>query len=427
MIASVDPYELLLLVVGAVAILSAVMGALLTDKPLSLPILLVGFGAAAFAVLPLTPPNPPARLEFTERLTELAILVSLTGAGLAIDRPIGWRSWSSTWRLLAIAMPVGIAATAVLGTVGLGLPLASALLLGSVLAPTDPVLADEVKVGEPADESDPAGDADDEVRVTLTSEAGLNDALAFPFVYVAIALAGGAEPASELWRWILVDGVFRIGVGTATGVVIGWLVQRLMFDPPRQLVKLADLSQGFVAVGMMFLAYGAAEVLNGYGFLAVFAAAVTVRRAERQHEYHRVLHGFVEQLEHILVVIVLVLFGGSLVGGTLDGLTVASVAVAIVLVLAVRPISGLLALAGGATKGRERLTIAVFGIRGLGSLYYLAYALSSAEFDGADVLWSTVAATLLVSMIVHGVAATPVLANLDRRRMRQTRWRTQRS
>ena len=420
MIAALDPYELLVVAVGVGAMLAAIVPSIVRDKPLSLPIVLVAFGAVSYWLIDgLVAPDPAEQLELTERLTEMGVLVSLMGAGLAIDRPIGWKQWATTWRLLAITMPIGIVATTVLGVAALQLPLASALLLGAVLAPTDPVLAGAVKVGEPAEQADPDADdndSDDNVRVALTSEAGLNDALAFPFVYAAIAFAAESTDAGGVAEWFAVDVVYRIAIGVVVGAAIGWVLQRLAFAPPRRFVKLADLSQGFVALSTMFLAYGVAEIASGYGFLAVFAAAVTLRQAERHHEYHRVLHDFVEQFERIIVVVLLVLFGGSLVGGLLDGFTATALVVAIILVVLVRPAAGAIGLLGARETKSERFTIAFFGIKGIGSLYYLAYALSSEQFEAADTLWAVVAVTIIASLVIHGVAATPVLNWVDGRR-----------
>ncbi|MGH9271628.1 MAG: cation:proton antiporter, partial [Ilumatobacteraceae bacterium] len=187
-----------ILALGGLAFLAASwLPAALDQRPLSLPIALLGLGAVMFLVPGLEAPRPQEQVQLTERLTELGVIVSLLGAGLKLDRPLGWRRWSSTWRLLGITMLLTIGAVGLLGWGLVGLAPATAMLLGAVLAPTDPVLAADVQVGEPtvaegAGESDELGDrADDEddVRFTLTSEAGLNDGLAFPFVYAAIAMA----------------------------------------------------------------------------------------------------------------------------------------------------------------------------------------------------------------------------------------------
>ena len=113
------------------------------------------------------------------------------GAGLKLDRPVSWRGWESSWRLLGIAMPLTIAGIAFLGWTILGLGIGAALLLGAVLAPTDPVLASDIQVGPPQ------SGKEDEVRFALTSEAGLNDGAAFPFVYLAIAIALSKRPESR--------------------------------------------------------------------------------------------------------------------------------------------------------------------------------------------------------------------------------------
>ena len=216
-----DHYEVVLALLGAVGLVAAVLPAILHQRPVSLPMVLVAVGALLFATVPqLQPPEPREELELTERLTEIGVIVSLLAAGLAINRPVGWRSWAPTWRLLAITMPVAIAVTAGIGVLALGVPLASAILLGSALAPTDPVVAEELTVDEP--EASPRGE--DDVRATLTSEAGLNDALAFPFVYLALAL-NGTTSTGELARWFALDVVVRISVGLVIGMACGWAVQ----------------------------------------------------------------------------------------------------------------------------------------------------------------------------------------------------------
>jgi len=401
---------------------------------MSLPIVLLVVGAAVFALPWTADPDPRHELVLTERLTGVVVIVALMGAGLKIDRPIGWRRWATTWRLLGIAMPLTIAGIALAGSTLLGFGLGAAVLLGAVLAPTDPVLAADVQVGEPTTESAEEEQVDDlreedEVRFSLTSEAGLNDGLAFPFVWAAIAIAASAagEEHRDLLAWVGYDLVYRLAVGVVVGIVMGKLLARVMFDPPGRLTPLADQSEGFVALAATLLAYGVTELLHAYGFVAVFVTAVTLRTAERRHEFHRVLHDFVRQVEELLVVAVLVLFGGALIAGVLGPLTWQGVVVAVLAVFVVRPVAGRLALAGADVRPAERRTIGFFGVRGVGSLYYLAFALHRAPFPEAGELWATVSLALVLSIVVHGVAATPVMERLDRwtarhRDRRERRW-----
>jgi NhaP-type Na+/H+ or K+/H+ antiporter len=154
-------------------------------------------------------------------------------------------------------MPLSILGCALLGWWLLGLGIGAALLLGAVLAPTDPVLAGEVQVGEPDDPDEP----EDEARFSLTSEAGLNDALAFPFVYAAIAISMvGADPSGWLADWLLVDVAWRLTVGTLVGLAAGWLLSRLFFRSRLERARLADQAEGFVALAATLLAYGFAEL-----------------------------------------------------------------------------------------------------------------------------------------------------------------------
>jgi NhaP-type Na+/H+ or K+/H+ antiporter len=182
---------------------------------------------------------------------------------------------------------------------------------------------------------------------------------------------------------------------------------------------LADAAQGFVAIAATLLAYGGTELVQGYGFLAVFVAAVTLRASERRHQYHQVLHDFSEQAEQLLIVGLLVLFGGALVGGLFSGLSWGAVVVALLALLVVRPVTAWVSLSGLRIDRRERRAIAFFGVRGVGSFYYLAYAASEVTPDNAQLIWSTVALTVLGSIVLHGITATPTMALLDRRRNRR--------
>jgi NhaP-type Na+/H+ or K+/H+ antiporter len=410
----VDPADLAFAVAGVGALLAGLLPRLLEARPLSMPIAFLGLGMLIFALpLDLPTPDPLAHPGIAEHLTEVGVIVALMGAGLKLDRPLGWRRWSSTWRLLAVAMPVTILGVAVLGWWWAGLAPAAALLLGSALAPTDPVLASDVQVGEPTEDED----SEDEVRFALTSEAGLNDALAFPFVYAAIFMAArGTDPTGWLGRWLSVEVAYKLLVGAALGIGTGWLLGRLFFRASSDSVRLAKHSEGFVALAATFFAYGLAELAGGYGFLAVFVCAVFIRNSERTHEYHQVLHDFAEQVERLLTVLLLLLFGGAVVGGLLAPLTWSAAAVGIALLLLIRPLAAWVSLRGAPGSRGEHAVIAFFGIRGIGSFYYLAYATAETDVPGSDLVWAVTGLVVIVSVVVHGIAATPVMQRLDRRR-----------
>ncbi|MGQ0465707.1 MAG: cation:proton antiporter [Sporichthyaceae bacterium] len=412
-----DLADLAFALVGLGALLSAMLPRLLAHRPVSMPIAFLALGALIFALpVGLPAPDPLAHPEIAEHLTEIGVIVALMGAGLRLDRRPGLRAWASTWLLLGAAMPLTILATAVLGWWWAGLVPATALLLGAALAPTDPVLADEVQVGDPNEDPE----AEDEVRFALTSEAGLNDALAFPFVYAALAmLAADTAFGGWLWQWLAVDVAYRLAVGLAAGWLLGRVLGNLFFRWA-ETIRLAKHGDGFAALAATFLAYGVTEVLQGYGFLAVFVCAATLRGVERDHDYHRVLHEFIGQIERLFVVLLLLLFGGAVVRGLLAPLTWSAGAVSLAVLFVVRPVVAGLALALGPGSARERAVVAFFGIRGIGSLYYVSYALASAEFPRADLLWAIVGLAVVVSVVVHGVAATPVMNLLDRSRRRES-------
>ncbi len=460
---ALDPtqYRLVLALAGFAFVLAAWAPAYTKRRPLSLPMVLVTAGAVVFALPWMPDVDPREHLVLTEHLTEFGVIIALLGAGLKLDRPIGLHRWGTTWRLLGVSMLLTIAGTAVLGWAVAGLAPATALLLGAILAPTDPVLAADVQVGEPSvdrppdespedttdtsadtstdvsmDESTDTStdvatnesgtdggttdqDAEDDVRFSLTSEAGLNDGLAFPFVYAAIAMVAHRSTGDWLGSWFLTDVVGRVAIGVAVGWAIGKVLGRLSFNPPGRLVALSDAQDGFVALAVTFIAYGVTELAHGYGFLAVFTAAVALRNSERGHSYHRVLHDFAGQVEQVVVVGLLILLGGAAATGLLSDLTWSGALIGLALIFVIRPLSGHLGLIGSRTTKRERRAISFFGIRGVGSIYYLAFAVERAEFERADEVWAIATFTILLSILVHGVTATPVMEYLDRRRARR--------
>lgn len=402
---------------GLATLAAALLPRLLGRAPVSMPMVFLAAGFVGFSVLPGLPdPDPLKHGTITEHLTEVCVIVSLMGAGLALNRPLGWRRWSTTWRLLAIAMPLSMLAVGVIGWAALGLGAASAMLLAAALAPTDPVLATEVQVSEPVTDAEAA---DDEARFALTSEAGLNDGLAFPFTYAAIAMSAvGAAPGGWFPEWFLVDVVWRVALGILTGLAVGWVLGRVFFSSVSERLGLTEKAEGFVALAATFLAYGAAELAEGYGFIAVFVCACTVRTAEREHGYHAVLHKFVEQVERLLTVAVVVLLGGAVARGLLDQVGWPEVLLAAAFLLVIRPLCAWFALTPGKTGPGERAVIAFFGVRGVGTLYYVAYALEHGAFPGEGRLWGVAALVVVGSIVIHGAGATPVMAALDRRRAR---------
>ena len=413
MLETFDPHSMLYTLAGVAALGGALLPRLIGHLPASPPMAFLLLGFAVFALpLGLGPVDPIEHAAATEYLTEVGVIVALMGAGLKLDRPLGWRTWQPTVRLLAITMPLTILLTALLGWWAVGLAPATALLLGAVLAPTDPVLAADVQVGPPG--GDPT--EEDDLRFSLPSEAGLNDALAFPFTNAAIAMAlAGAGSTGWLLEWFTIDVVYKLVVGLVGGILVGKLLGVVVFRTPEHL-RLASRGEGFVALAGTFLAYGLTEAAGGYGFLAVFVAAVALRRSESDHDYHQTLHDFAEQTEQLLMIALVLLLGGAVASGILSALTWPAAVTALAVLFVIRPVTAWFALSGTTTPRAERAAIAFFGIRGIGSLYYLAYALEHAEFPNVERLWALVAFTVVVSILVHGTSATLVTRRLDARR-----------
>jgi NhaP-type Na+/H+ or K+/H+ antiporter len=225
----------------------------------------------------------------------------------------------------------------------------------------------------------------------------------------------GAAPGAWLGEWLLMDVVFRIAVGAAAGWVIGRLLSGALFRWPAS-SHLAETSEGVVVLAATLITYSVTQLLGGYGFLAVFISAIVIRDSERSHEYHEVLHSFSDQAERVLSALILLAVGVAVGAGALAHLGVRDALVVVLLILVIRPAAGLIGLAGASTPGPEKAAIAFFGIRGIGSIYYLAHGVNEVDL-GSDAarLWSIVGATILASIFLHGVAASPWMKWLSSR------------
>lgn len=420
----VDAYPVILVVIGFAILGAVVLPRLLMHRPLSLPIIYVGAGFLIFVVPHgVPPPDMVENSVIVERLTELVVIIALMGAGLKIDRPFSWSGWWPTWRLLGITMPLTIAATVLLGWSALGLGIATAALLGAVIAPTDPVLASDIEAGPPLTEMEEEPHTEEEfsIRFALTSEAGLNDGLAFPFTNLAIVLAGVTTVTSFTWAadWLLVDVVYKIVVGIVMGVIFGYVGGHIIFRLPAS-SRVAESLAGAEALAGTLIIYGLTELVHGYGFIAVFVGALVLRHFEWEHHYYRTLNDYAVMVERLLMAAVLVLFGGAIAGGLLAPLNLVDIGVGLAILLVIRPVTGVIGLLGTSLAWQSRAVIATFGIRGIGSFYYLSHALNQSSFQeleliiAAERLWALLGFVVLASIIFHGITASVVMNAVGR-------------
>lgn len=416
-------------IVGLLLIVMALAASVLKRLPLTTSLLYLAAGMALGPVgVGLITLDPIEAAPLLERLTEIAVIISLFAAGLKLRTPLRDGRWHLPVRLATTSMLVTVILVAFVGALFLNLPLGAAILLGAILAPTDPVLASDVQVKNPQDH--------DRLRFALTGEAGLNDGSAFPFVMLGLGLMGLHELGSGGWRWFLVDGLWAVAVGLGVGWLLGTLIGRLILYLRREHKESVGLDD-FLALGLIALSYGVALLLHGYGFLAVFTAGLALRRIERQaaeggppptvqamaavgqeeeiatdpkqapaYMAQSVL-GFSEQLERIGEVGVVLLVGGLL---TARYLTWDALWFVPLLFLVIRPLSVAVGLLGSRTSNTQRWLSAWFGIRGLGSIYYLMYALSHGVADPeATRLTSIILTTVALSIVVHGISVTPLM------------------
>ena len=420
------------LTVGGLLIVMALAGSVLKRLPLTSAMFYLAAGAAlgplGAGLLQVDLLRDAALLE---RITEIAVVISLFTAGLKLRLPLTNRRWRPAMLLASVGMVVTVGLIAGAGIAWLGLSLGGAVLLGAVIAPTDPVLASDVQVAHAHDK--------ETVRFALTAEAGLNDGTAFPFVMLGLGLIGVHEMGPFGARWLGIDVAWAIGAGLLVGTGCGTLVGRLVLylrRAHREAVGLDD----FLALGLIALSYGLALAVHSYGFLSVFAAGLALRRIERQHtgdapprdvaaagrsseeaatdpeqapaEMAEAVLAFNEQLERIGEVAVVLVIGALL--ATVSWSTVPWWFVALLL-LVIRPLAAVLSLPGTRTTRGERLFIGWFGVRGIGSIYYLTYAVVHGFGGGEARLVADLAlAVVAVSIVVHGVSVTPLMRSAGR-------------
>jgi NhaP-type Na+/H+ or K+/H+ antiporter len=422
-------YDLWFIIVGVLLIGMALSVSFLKRLPLTTSILylLVGLllGPLAAGMIRLDPVEHSSLLE---RFTEVAVIVSLFTAGLKLRLPFSNVQWRLSLRLALLSMMSTVGLIALVGIFALNLPVGAAVLLGAVLAPTDPVLASDVQTEGPLD-----GDL---LRFSLTGEAGLNDGMAFPFVMLGLGLLGLHEIGEFGWRWLAIDVLWAIFGGIAIGGLLGTSVGRFVLYLRRKHKEAAG-SDDFLALGLIASSYGGALLLHTYGFLAVFAAGAALRRIERRHASNaadetiksaaaggeaeesatdrekapacmtQAVLGFNEQLERIGEVVIVVLVGGMI---STRYLPVDALWMLPVLFLIIRPVSVWLGLIGSSATGIQRHLIGWFGIRGIGSIYYLMYAINhglSPELSRR--LTALTLIVVAVSIVVHGISVTPLM------------------
>ncbi|MEO0377617.1 MAG: sodium:proton antiporter [Cyanobacteria bacterium P01_A01_bin.17] len=396
----INTYISFLLIIGLLILAVTLGSGWIKRLPVSYALLylLVGItlGSYGLNVLP-TQPSP----KLIERLTEFVVIVSVFGCGLKMNRPLNAASWQTTGRLIGIVMPLSIVAIATTSHLLLGFEWGPAILLGAILAPTDPVLASEVQLDHEADQ--------DELRFGLTSEGGLNDSLAFPFVYFGLYWIQRGDLNTWFRQWVLVDLLWAITAGLFMGFAVAkaiyWIEQHLQEQP------IDDLMEDLVALSMILLTYALTEIVNGYGFLAVFVAGLTIRNSYEHDQSKRLAQlAFTEQIEKLLEIVIIVLLGSLLLAEPIRQYAGQAGILTGLLLFVIRPLSAWLSFAGSRLPTQTRWLFGWFGIRGVGSLYYLAYAIGKGlEGNTAESLTWTVYLVIVISIILHGVSTSHLM------------------
>jgi sodium/hydrogen antiporter len=396
----VDNHILYLLVLGFLLMAVTLGSGWISRLPISYAIIYLAVGIVlspyGFNLIQIRP-----GAEFLERLSEFVILISLFSCGLKINRPLQPWAWRSTARLIGILMPFCIFAVAAIAHWGLGMGIGGAVLLGAILAPTDPVLASEVQLSDPHDR--------DELRFGLTSEGGLNDALAFPFVYFGLRWIKDEQWQNWLAEWVIIDLVWAIVIGLVMGVIIAQAI--VWLDKKLQRVRRVDaLMEDFVALSIILLTYSLTELVNGYGFLAVFVAGIVTQRCDHNPDRQSSQLEFTETLEKLTEISTILLLGSLLRIEPIVHFWVPGLLIGGLLLFVIRPVGALISMIGQRSNPVHPWLFGWFGIRGVGSLYYLFYALGEGLKDevGEQIAWITMI-VVVMSILLHGITSTPLM------------------
>ncbi len=412
--------------VGALLLVIGVASTLLKRVPVTSAMLYLGVGLLlgptgvdAFRF------NPLREAPLLEVLTEVAVLISLFSAGVKMPVPFAVAAWRAPLLLATLSMALTVGLVAAFAFYALGLPLGAGILLGAIVAPTDPVLATDVQSRHPGDR--------DRLRFTLTSEAGMNDGTAFPFVMLGLGLLGLHDLGEVGVRWLLVDVIWGIAGGVAMGVLAGWALAHLGWWL-RGAQQKRHLLDDFLGLGLIALVYGVSLQLHTLGFLAVFFAAVALRQTEMTlsaraaqqvvavpvdlpSEPPPSVSGgslvFKEHLERLSELLLVLLLGGSLY---LDSWSWSAVGLALFLFGVARTLSVLVGLFGTRTPRRMLGMTGWFGVRGIGSLYYLMYAIQHGLPEPLALqLMHFTLIVVAMSIVLHGLSVKPLMNLVWRR------------
>jgi sodium/hydrogen antiporter len=398
-------YTLALAAVGITVLIGVAAMSQQHERTFSASVFYVGLGAVgavALSALDVPPLDPERDHVLLERLAELALIVAVFSAGLTIERHIQRRSSLTIAVLLVLVMPLTILAIALFGMWAMGLSFGAALLLGAVLAPTDPVLAGDVGL------TGPGGEVIGEPRLSLHTEAGFNDGLASPFVVLGIF---AAQQGGTGWvdQWLAADLLYGAGAALALGAGAGFAAAAAL-TRARNNAWISPELEGFVTIGIVLVIYGAIEAIGAYGLLAVFAAGFSFRRYEFDHDMHGPVHHGADAAGKTLELLVLLMLGTMLTTSGLSAPGAAGWLLAPLLLLVVRPTLVFATIGPKLMDRRARLFLGFFGVRGVAALFYAAVVVEAHVLNSTEqhvLVWTTIAC-VVTSIVVHGLSATPL-------------------
>lgn len=422
------------LLIGVLMLGRGLTSTILARSPFSPSIIYLAIGVIAGPmVLNLFHFDPIKQAPLLEILTEVAVLISLFSAGIKMPVPISVKLWTKPVLLAWLAMALTVLFVAAFSYFVFNFPLGLAILLGAILAPTDPVLATDVQSRHPGDR--------DLLRFNLTCEAGMNDGAAFPFVILGLGLLGIHDVGDLSWTWVALDVVWATFGAILIGILAGILLAHVGLKLRSAELK-HEVLDDLVGLGLIAIVYGVCLSIGAWGFLAVFFSGVALRQRELKLSERRsqemtstnrnentafknsenaappiisvealVFGAHLERLSEMLLVFLL---GGML---AVHFWNWQSLILAMFLFIVARPLSVYISLIGTNTTWKLRSMIGWFGVRGIGSIYYLMYAIQHGiGKTQASQLTQLTLVVITLSIILHGISVKPILEKFWRGR-----------
>lgn len=383
----------LLLVVCGIALFSLFSGPI-SRSNITPPMVFAGLGfilsPVVFGLIDLDENN-----EVIHVIAEITLILVLFTDATRINLKSLWADHDAPMRLLIVGMPL----TIILGTLIaiMILPellLIEAIILAIILAPTDAALGQAV-VSSPK--------VPERIRQTLNIESGLNDGIVLPVLLFVISFAASSQGGEHDTNWISFV-LLQLTLGPLIGIMVGWLGTKAI----NAAIERGYLTQEFCNIyilSLAFIAYLAADLVGGNGFIAAFIAGVATGNTLKH--VNEGIYEFAESEGQLLNLIVFFLFGIALLPQVWGHITTSVVIYALLSLTVIRIIPIFISLLGKHLRWETTLFLGWFGPRGLASILFVLLVLEHSNLVHESLIFNTVIVTVSFSILLHGISALP--------------------